>query len=288
MWALVSFSLCSAMGQCFIYYTIAEFSPLLLATVTTTRKIFSTLVSVFRDPSAPPPAPRLPSLNRAACPCQLARAASVCRARATGSSVRPQPVFCAFRPRPFGRGRAGGPNRGRSPGRSQGPPPPRRKPRGFRAGPGPWTLPRRVAPAPGPPRCRFVWRRVCVRTGLRRARGFGSARLPRAARKACVVGGAHAQLRPPRRSRVSARVAFSRSHGAVFSPLRTRSVLATHFTLRRRPRPSLSCHGGGGGGGGGAGNSLNEMQWAGCLLVFAGIIGEQIASFAGGGKKKKH
>ncbi len=39
------------MGQCFIYYTISEFSPLLLATVTTTRKIFSTLVSVFRDPS---------------------------------------------------------------------------------------------------------------------------------------------------------------------------------------------------------------------------------------------
>ncbi len=37
-----------------------------------------------------------------------------------------------------------------------------------------------------------------------------------------------------------------------------------------------------------AGNSLNEMQWAGCLLVFAGIIGEQIASFASGGKKKKH
>ena len=51
VWALVSFSLCSAMGQCFIYYTIAEFSPLLLATVTTTRKIFSTLVSVFGDPS---------------------------------------------------------------------------------------------------------------------------------------------------------------------------------------------------------------------------------------------
>jgi len=49
--ALAAFSLCSAMGQCFIYYTIAEFSPLLLATVTTTRKIFSTLVSVFRDPS---------------------------------------------------------------------------------------------------------------------------------------------------------------------------------------------------------------------------------------------
>ena len=55
MRALAAFSLCSAMGQCFIYYTITEFSPLILATVTTTRKIFSTLVSVFRDPSAPPP-----------------------------------------------------------------------------------------------------------------------------------------------------------------------------------------------------------------------------------------
>ena len=54
MRALAAFSLCSAMGQCFIYYTITEFSPLILATVTTTRKIFSTLVSVFRDPSAPP------------------------------------------------------------------------------------------------------------------------------------------------------------------------------------------------------------------------------------------
>mmetsp|Transcript_28015 Transcript_28015/g.66856 ORF Transcript_28015/g.66856 Transcript_28015/m.66856 type:complete len:329 (-) Transcript_28015:142-1128(-) len=48
--ALGAFSLCSALGQCFIYYTVTEFSPLLLATVTTTRKIFSTVYSVFRNP----------------------------------------------------------------------------------------------------------------------------------------------------------------------------------------------------------------------------------------------
>eukprot|EP00281_Chroomonas_sp_CCMP1168_P031423 CAMPEP_0206247124 /NCGR_PEP_ID=MMETSP0047_2-20121206/19639_1 /ASSEMBLY_ACC=CAM_ASM_000192 /TAXON_ID=195065 /ORGANISM="Chroomonas mesostigmatica_cf, Strain CCMP1168" /LENGTH=329 /DNA_ID=CAMNT_0053672621 /DNA_START=20 /DNA_END=1009 /DNA_ORIENTATION=+ len=50
VWALGAFSLCSAMGQCFIYFTITEFSPLILATVTTTRKIFSTVYSVFRYP----------------------------------------------------------------------------------------------------------------------------------------------------------------------------------------------------------------------------------------------
>merc|ERR1711934_742156 len=47
---IVMFSLCSAFGQCFIFYTITEFSPLLLTTVTTTRKIFSTVYSVFRNP----------------------------------------------------------------------------------------------------------------------------------------------------------------------------------------------------------------------------------------------
>ena len=51
MQALVIYSLSSAVGQNFIYYTITQFSPLLLTTVTTTRKIFSTLYSVFRDPS---------------------------------------------------------------------------------------------------------------------------------------------------------------------------------------------------------------------------------------------
>lgn len=48
--ALMVFSLCSALGQCFIYYTLTEFSPLLCSTVTTTRKIFSTVYSVFRYP----------------------------------------------------------------------------------------------------------------------------------------------------------------------------------------------------------------------------------------------
>ena len=51
MQALVVYSLSSAVGQNFIYYTITQFNPLLLTTVTTTRKIFSTLYSVFRDPS---------------------------------------------------------------------------------------------------------------------------------------------------------------------------------------------------------------------------------------------
>ena len=39
------------MGQNFIYYTITNFNPLVLTTVTTTRKIFTTVYSVFRDPS---------------------------------------------------------------------------------------------------------------------------------------------------------------------------------------------------------------------------------------------
>jgi UDP-galactose transporter B1 len=70
--ALLAYSVCSALGQCFIYFAITEFSPLLgthvicftgtkvqiltqkaaiVSTVTTTRKIFSTVYSVFRDPS---------------------------------------------------------------------------------------------------------------------------------------------------------------------------------------------------------------------------------------------
>ena len=51
MTAILVYSLASAVGQNFIYYTITQFSPLLLTTVTTTRKIFSTVFSVFRDPS---------------------------------------------------------------------------------------------------------------------------------------------------------------------------------------------------------------------------------------------
>eukprot|EP00977_Amphora_coffeiformis_P023650 scaffold13889_cov178-Amphora_coffeaeformis.AAC.10 len=41
------FALCSAVGQSFIFFTIANFDPLVLSTVTTTRKIFSVLLSIF-------------------------------------------------------------------------------------------------------------------------------------------------------------------------------------------------------------------------------------------------
>mgnify|MGYP001176568113 CR=1 FL=1 len=44
---IVKFALCSAMGQSFIFYTIANFDPLILSTVTTTRKIFFVLLSIF-------------------------------------------------------------------------------------------------------------------------------------------------------------------------------------------------------------------------------------------------
>eukprot|EP00559_Dactyliosolen_fragilissimus_P008421 CAMPEP_0184863546 /NCGR_PEP_ID=MMETSP0580-20130426/11556_1 /TAXON_ID=1118495 /ORGANISM="Dactyliosolen fragilissimus" /LENGTH=321 /DNA_ID=CAMNT_0027361939 /DNA_START=265 /DNA_END=1230 /DNA_ORIENTATION=- len=44
---IVKFSACSAIGQSFIFYTIANFDPLVLSTVTTTRKIFSVLLSIF-------------------------------------------------------------------------------------------------------------------------------------------------------------------------------------------------------------------------------------------------
>jgi UDP-galactose transporter B1 len=49
--AVLVYSLASAVGQVFIYYTITHFDVLVLTTVTTTRKIFSTVISVFRDPS---------------------------------------------------------------------------------------------------------------------------------------------------------------------------------------------------------------------------------------------
>jgi len=49
--AVLVYALASAVGQNFIYYTITSFDVLVLTTVTTTRKIFSTVYSVFRDPS---------------------------------------------------------------------------------------------------------------------------------------------------------------------------------------------------------------------------------------------
>jgi UDP-galactose transporter B1 len=41
------FSLCSAIGQSFIFYTVARFDPLVCSTVTTTRKILSVLYSIL-------------------------------------------------------------------------------------------------------------------------------------------------------------------------------------------------------------------------------------------------
>lgn len=41
------FAMCSAVGQSFIFYTIANFDPLVLSTVTTSRKIFSVLLSIL-------------------------------------------------------------------------------------------------------------------------------------------------------------------------------------------------------------------------------------------------
>jgi UDP-galactose transporter B1 len=49
--AIMIYSLASAVGQNFIYYTITQFNPLVLTTVTTTRKIFTTIYSVFRTPA---------------------------------------------------------------------------------------------------------------------------------------------------------------------------------------------------------------------------------------------
>jgi len=49
--AILLYSFSSAVGQNFVYFTVTEFGPLILTTVTTVRKIFSTLYSVFRSPS---------------------------------------------------------------------------------------------------------------------------------------------------------------------------------------------------------------------------------------------
>jgi len=48
--AIMVYSLASSVGQNFIYFMITQFGPLELTAVTTTRKIFTTLYSVFRNP----------------------------------------------------------------------------------------------------------------------------------------------------------------------------------------------------------------------------------------------
>ncbi|KAJ8602004.1 hypothetical protein CTAYLR_002754 [Chrysophaeum taylorii] len=47
MMKIMRFAACSAVGQSFIFYTIANFDPLVTTTVTTTRKIFSVLLSIL-------------------------------------------------------------------------------------------------------------------------------------------------------------------------------------------------------------------------------------------------
>ena len=49
--AILIYSVASAVGQTFIYYTITQFNPLVLTTATTTRKIFTPVYSVFRNPA---------------------------------------------------------------------------------------------------------------------------------------------------------------------------------------------------------------------------------------------
>jgi len=48
---IIVYSLCSAVGGNFVYFTLSHFIPLVLTTVTTIRKIFSTLFSIFRNPA---------------------------------------------------------------------------------------------------------------------------------------------------------------------------------------------------------------------------------------------
>jgi len=46
MVALAKFSACSAIGQSAIFFTMANFDPLVTTTVTTVRKIFSVLLDI--------------------------------------------------------------------------------------------------------------------------------------------------------------------------------------------------------------------------------------------------
>merc|ERR550525_1764656 len=45
--SVLIFAACSAVGQAFIFFTIASFDPLVCTTVTTTRKVFSVLYSIL-------------------------------------------------------------------------------------------------------------------------------------------------------------------------------------------------------------------------------------------------
>lgn len=47
LWKILQFSACSAVGQTFVFYLVAEFDPLVTSTVTTSRKLFSVLISIL-------------------------------------------------------------------------------------------------------------------------------------------------------------------------------------------------------------------------------------------------
>lgn len=46
LWLVLVSSLCSAVGQCFVFYVISCFDPLVCTTITTTRKMFTVLLSI--------------------------------------------------------------------------------------------------------------------------------------------------------------------------------------------------------------------------------------------------
>lgn len=50
LYDIVAFSMCSAFGQLFIFYSVVNLGPLATTTITTTRKFFTVLVSVFLFP----------------------------------------------------------------------------------------------------------------------------------------------------------------------------------------------------------------------------------------------
>lgn len=47
LWHIISFSMAGALGQYFIFLTVAEFGPLPCSIITTTRKFFTVLASVL-------------------------------------------------------------------------------------------------------------------------------------------------------------------------------------------------------------------------------------------------
>merc|ERR1712154_410470 len=47
VWQLATFSVASALGQFFVFMCVSEFGPLPCSIITTTRKFFTVLISVF-------------------------------------------------------------------------------------------------------------------------------------------------------------------------------------------------------------------------------------------------